>query len=94
MSTEANTQLLERAKEVCTYFEGTAREDVILRAIEDGNLGKLMIEVKQGEDEIMRQEYQNDDYMTDERAEAMYEEAERKRDELREDGLLGANDVY
>ncbi len=94
MSQEINTQLLERAKEIADYYTGTVVEDAIYNAIADNNLGRLMVLVQEAENEMFRSEFINDDPMTDERAEAMYTEAENARDARREDGMLGANDVF
>ena len=56
MSKEPNTQLMERAAEVCKYFESTIVEDAILNAIDANNLGLVMRLVQEAEFEMEHQE--------------------------------------
>lgn len=82
MSNQVNTELLERAAEVITYFEGTDLDLAVQRAIDNNELEILAYLVQEAEAEIFRQDHIRDfvaddgmkDEMTDERAEAMYVE--------------------
>lgn len=94
MSNQNNTDLLERGYELAERVLGTGHDKQIFQAIEDNDFKKLERLIKDVESQEELAWSEQFDEMTDERAEAMYAEAERRRDERRENGLTGANDVY
>jgi hypothetical protein len=59
MSNNTNTDLIERASEVCTYFEGTDLETAIHNNIERGDLETVWHLVREAEAEMARQEFFN-----------------------------------
>lgn len=61
MSNRINDQLLQRASEVKTYFEGTALESAIDNLIARNDLEMLDYMVSDAEAEIARQEFHNRD---------------------------------
>jgi len=61
MSNQVNTELLERAGEVATYFEGKQLDYRIQKAKEDNDLEELARLVAQGEAEMSRQEFYDND---------------------------------
>ena len=79
MSNQINTELLELAAEHIDYWAGEGIGKVLEKDLADNNLEKLHSDVLESARLIHEFEYQNDDPMTDERAEDMF---------------LGANDVY
>lgn len=57
MSDTINTNLLERASEVMTYFEGTQVDYAVERAIELNDLDRVRYLVVSAEAEMSREEY-------------------------------------
>lgn len=86
MSNNINSQLFERAAECISYFEGKLPAKLIQKDLDNNDLESLFQHVKEAESVMFQLEYEDDDQMTPERAEAMYEEAENLRDSMREDG--------
>ena len=74
MSNQINTNLLERASVVATIYEGTWVDKAIENAIANNDLVLLEYIVRESERDIEEAESRNDDPMTDERAEAIYDE--------------------
>lgn len=66
MSNQTNQNLVERAADVMAYFEGTDLELAISNALHEDDLDIVSYLVTQGEAEISRQEFFNND-ITDER---------------------------
>lgn len=94
MSNEANTQLLDKAYEIAERVLGTGQDKQIFKAIENNDLKeveRLIKEVEYQEELAWAEQFKP---MTDETLEDMYSSAEFQRDARREDGQLGANDVY
>ena len=93
MSNQVNTQLYERASEMIEFWTGTQHAQRIEYIMSLNDLDELERAVREAESEAYR-EIKNEAYseaqdeMTPERAEAMYVEAERKLDGLREDGVF------
>lgn len=56
MSNQVNTDLMERAAEVKTYYESTVLEDAIDNCIKQNDLEMLEYLVSGGEEEIARQD--------------------------------------
>lgn len=63
MSNTVNSLLIERAKEVCQFFEGTDIETAILNNLEKGDLEIVESLVSNAEAEISRQEFYNLDVL-------------------------------
>lgn len=61
MSDSVNSDLMERAIDVQAYFEGTDLELAIANNIERQDLDMVKYLVEQGEAEISRQEFHNND---------------------------------
>lgn len=56
MSNQVNTNLLEKANEMCEYWTGTMHERVIQRDIEANDLEALQYHVAEAEREMRLQE--------------------------------------
>lgn len=61
MSTDANVQLLERASEMVTYFEGKLPAKLIEKALEENDLEQLHKYVIEAEATASRQEFESTD---------------------------------
>lgn len=61
MSQEDNTELLERASEMCGEYEGTDVELAIKKAMEDNDLRRLEYLVSNAEAETARQDFEAND---------------------------------
>lgn len=57
MSNQINTDLIERAQDVMTYFEGTDLETAILNNLDRNDLDMVRELVVNAEAEISRQEF-------------------------------------
>lgn len=62
MSDSSTTELLERASEMITYFEGKLPVKVIEADLERNDLDMLWVHVHEAEMEISRQAYYGADY--------------------------------
>ena len=91
MSQEVNLVLFERAARQVDVWVGTLIADTLEKNLTDNDLDALLLNVQRAEkleeeDEGTLEPIGFGDPMTPERAEAMYTEAESKRDALREAG--------
>lgn len=77
MSHEANTQLLERAREIAEIYTGTPLQDAILNNIEWGNLERVAQLVKETEDYWLADVFTNVQPLTDDQLDAMGKDQEQ-----------------
>lgn len=75
MSNQVNTELLELASEHISYWAGEGIGKVLELDVELGDYDKLNEDIQTSAALMHQLEYQRDDPMTDERAEAMFTEA-------------------
>lgn len=85
MSNQTNDKLLEEAQMLIDYWEGTLHAEILRNDIENNDLENLFYHVDDARHEMLGLEYN---------PEEVYGRAEDLRDSMREDGLIGANDVY
>lgn len=85
MSNNINEELLLEANELIEYWAGTTHADLMLADIKMNDLESLQAHVDDAHYQMLSREYD---------PESLHEQAESLRDSKREDGLVGANDVY
>ena len=85
MSQEVNTKLLEEARMLIDYWEGTLHAEILRNDIAANDLENLFYHIDDARHEMLGLEFN---------PEEAYGKAEDLRDSMREDGLVGANGIF